>query len=389
MTVQRELDVEGAVRARYSGAARSPEASLCCPTNYPKELLRAIPEEVLERDYGCGNPSEHLEAGETVLDLGSGSGKICFIASQIVGPTGRVIGIDENPEMLSLARRAAAEVASRVGYQNVEFLRGRIQDLALDLDALDAWLKERPVRCVEDLSALKAQAQRLRVERPLIADGSIDVVVSNCVLNLVRSEDKVKLFRQIARVLQKGGRAVISDIVSDEDVPERLTRDPELWSGCISGALREDHFLEAFAAAGLYGITLCERQNEPWRIIQGIEFRSVTVVAYKGKEGPCIDQKHAVLYKGPFSDVRDDDGHVFPRGVPIAVCEKTFGILSQIPYRAHFELVPPHALEPLEQCQPFPCNTGPIRRDPRETKGEGYLVTTGVRSLCPDDGSCC
>lgn len=253
------LDVEKAVKSRYSGAAKAPEASLCCPTTYDPKLLQAIPDEVLERDYGCGNPSKHLRSGETVLDLGSGSGKICFLASQVVGPEGRVIGVDMNDEMLALARRSAPEVARRVGHGNVSFKKGRIQDLALDL--------EEP-----------------RQAKPLIASDSIDVVVSNCVLNLVRPEDKRKLFAEIFRVLRRGGRAVISDIVSDKDIPERLQKDPELWSGCISGAFREDQFLEAFEEVGFSGVTFAERSAEPWRTVEGIEFRSVTVIAYKAKE---------------------------------------------------------------------------------------------------------
>ena len=135
----------------------------------------------------------------------------------------------------------------------------------------------------------------------------MDVVVSDCVLNLVRPQDKASLFREIHRVLKRGGRAVISDIVSDEDVPERLQHDPELWAGCISGAMREDRFSQAFEEAGLYGVTFVERPAEPWRTVEGIEFRSITVIAYKGKEGPCWDRKQAVVYKGPFREVRDDD----------------------------------------------------------------------------------
>ena len=104
-----------------------------------------------------------------------------------------------------------------------------------------------------------------------------------------------QLFREIHRVLAKGGRAVISDIVSDEDVPAHLQADPELWSGCVSGAMREDLFLKAFEDAGLYGVTLLDRPAKPWRTVEGIEFRSVTVVAYKGKEGPCRDHKQAVV----------------------------------------------------------------------------------------------
>jgi SAM-dependent methyltransferase len=380
--------IEEAVKSRYSEAALARQASLCCPTSYDKQLLAAIPEEVIERDYGCGDPSKHLREGETVLDLGSGSGKICFIASQVVGPSGRVIGVDMNEEMLALARRSAPEVARRVGYGNVSFRKGRIQDLALDLEELDRYLRAQPVRSAEDLAGLEAQGALLRREKALVSSDSVDVVVSNCVLNLVRPEDKRALFAEIFRVLRRGGRAVISDIVSDEDVPESLQRDPELWSGCISGAFREDRFLEAFEEAGFYGVTLAERGGEPWQTVQGIEFRSVTVVAWKGKEGPCIDQKHAVVYRGPFREVADDDGHTFHRGVRTAVCEKTFRIYSQEPYRSHVELVPPRVLAPLEDAPRFPCGAGTLRRDPHETKGEGYAETTRP-AACAPGGRCC
>ena len=380
--------LEAAVRARYANAARARESALCCPTSYDARLLEALPAEVIERDYGCGDPSRYLRAGETVLDLGSGTGKVCFIAAQVVGPRGRVIGIDMNDDMLALARRSAPEVASRIGYANVEFRKGKIQDLALDRDALDAWLREHPVRCEADLVALEAAIAELRQARPLVGDAAIDVVVSNCVLNLVTPEAKGAMFRELHRVLKRGGRVVISDIVSDEDVPETMRRDPELWSGCISGAFREDLFLAAFEQAGFYGIEVLEREDEPWRTVDGIEFRSVTVAAYKGKEGACLDQKHAVIYRGPWRQVEDDDGHVLRRGVRTAVCEKTFGIYARAPYREHVDLVEPRVLIPLEDAQPFPCSTTPILRDPRETKGEDYDATTDATPVCKP-GSCC
>src|SRR5687768_9721716 len=101
------LRAESAVKERYSAAAKAPEAALCCPIEYEPELLRIIPPEVIEKDYGCGNPAKYLRPGETVLDLGSGCGKICFIAAQIVGPAGKVIGVDMTDEMLEVARRNA------------------------------------------------------------------------------------------------------------------------------------------------------------------------------------------------------------------------------------------------------------------------------------------
>jgi arsenite methyltransferase len=390
---KKTLDAEQAVRNRYAEAAKKVERELCCPVSYDPKLLEVIPEEVLTCDYGCGDPTRYLKPGDTVLDLGSGSGKICFLASQIVGPTGKVFGVDMNDEMLAVARRNAPLVVRNIGHANVEFRKGKIQDLSLDLELVDQRLKETPVHSAEGLSALESEIHELRRTRPLISDNSMDVVVSNCVLNLVRPQDKRQLFSEIFRVLRRGGRAVISDIVSDEDVPEELQRNPELWSGCISGAFREDLFLQAFEEAGFYGITILERQDEPWRTVEGIEFRSMTVAAYKGKEGPCWDQKHAVIYRGPFRQVEDDDGHVLKRGIRTAVCEKTYCIYSQKPYREQFELVPPRVMVPLAEARPFPCARGYLRRDPKETKGADYRVTTEASVSCCSpgngNGGCC
>lgn len=351
------VEVEVAVAERYSAGARATEAALCCPVDYDPRFLAAIPAEVLERDYGCGDPSRYLAEGETVLDLGSGGGKICFIASQVVGPSGRVIGVDVNDEMLALARGAAPVVAATVGYGGVEFRKGRIQDLALDLDAFGAWLAEHPVTDVASLRAMEAEAQRIRTEQPLVAGGSVDAVVSNCVLNLVATEHKDAMFDEVYRVLRRGGRAVISDVVSDVEVPEQLRADPELWSGCLSGAYQEEAFLAAFERAGFHAVRLDKRDPTPWRVVEGIEFRSVTVIAYKGKKGECRDHGQAVIYKGPFKAVLDDDEHVFPRGVPTAVCAKSFDIYASSAYAGAFELLAPAepvdpATAPLFDCAP-------------------------------------
>src|SRR6059058_289552 len=176
---------ESIVRQRYAAGAKERAGKLCCPVDYKPEYLAAIPREVVERDYGCGDPSRYLREGEVVLDLGSGSGKICFIAAQIVGPKGSVIGIDMTDEMLNIARANAPIVAERVGYNNVEFRKGRIQDLALDLEKLDEELKARPITDAASFLRADELAQELRVKHPLVASDTVDVVVSNCVLNLV------------------------------------------------------------------------------------------------------------------------------------------------------------------------------------------------------------
>ena len=381
------IEVESVVKDRYRQGAQERVADLCCPVDYDPRYLSVIPDEVLERDYGCGDPSRHLREGETVLDLGSGTGKICFIAAQVVGPTGRVIGVDMTDEMLQVARRNAPVVAERLGFANVELRRGRIQDLALDFDLLDQALAREPVASAEGLLRAASLADELRRTRPLVADDSVDVVVSNCVLNLVDGQEKPKLFREIYRVLRSGGRAVISDIVSDEPVPLEMQQDPELWSGCISGAMTETGFLEAFEAAGFHGIRILERQREPWRTVDGIEFRSVTVEAFKGKTGICLERRQAVVYKGPFREVVDDDNHRMRRGERYAVCDKTFRLYQREPYRSSFEFIEPLEEVPLEAAQPFDCSRTALRH-PRETKGQDYQVTTEARPCC-EPGSCC
>jgi len=379
---------ESIVRQRYAAGALAPESKLCCPVDYDGQYLKIIPEEVIERDYGCGDPSRSLREGETVLDLGSGTGKVCFIAAQIVGPKGKVIGVDMTDEMLEVARRNAPIVAERIGYANVEFCKGRIQDLALDLELLDRELKSGPITDAASFLAADELAKELRVKRPLIGSDSIDVVVSSCVLNLVEPKSKRQLFDEMFRVLKKGGRAVISDIVSDEEVPEEMQNDPDLWSGCISGALTEDSFLAAFENAGFYGIQILKRASQPWRTVQGIEFRSVTIEAFKGKQGECFERNQAVIYRGPFKEVLDDDNHRLERGRRYAVCDKTYNLYKKAPYREFFEFVDPLVDVPLADAKPFDCSRTALRH-PKETKGQDYDVTTEAKSKCRDGGSCC
>lgn len=382
-----KLNVEAAVKERYSQAAQTREASLCCPVDYNRQYLQVIPQEVIEKDYGCGNPSQHLRPGEVVLDLGSGSGKICFIASQIVGPTGKVIGVDMNDDMLGVARKHMKAVGDALGYHNVDFRKGRIQDLALDLEKLDEELRHHPIQTADAFLAAEARAEDLRVRHPLVQDDSVDVVVSNCVLNLVDSKSKNQLFREIFRVLRKGGRAVISDIVSDEPVPEAWQNDPQLWSGCLSGALTEQGFLEAFEEAGFYGSRILQWDAQPWRTVHGIEFRSMTLEALKGKQGHCFERNQAVMYKGPFKEVLDDDGHRLVRGMRYAVCDKTYQLFRRKPYQDAFFFVDPRTEVPVEEAAAYDC-LRPDLRHPKETKGQGYSATSQSSSCC-DAGNCC
>jgi len=382
------LDVEAAVRERYEKAARAREAQLCCPVRYDPGYLRVLPQEILDKDYGCGDPSRYARPGDTLLDLGSGAGKICYIAAQMVGPQGRVLGVDFNPAMLALARKYQPQIAAALGYDNVRFLRGRIQDLALPLDEVDAYLKANPVRSSNDLRRYEEFQSRLRQAAPLVPDESVDLVLSNCVLNLVREEGREQLFREMFRVLKRGGRVAISDIVSDEPVPEALKQDAALWTGCLAGAFQEAAFLAAFERAGFYGTTFDKFGEQPWKTIHGIQFRSVTVTAHKGKQGPCWERHQAVIYKGPWKKVEDDDGHTLLRGRRMAVCDKTYRILTNQPYAGQIIPVPPRKEIPLPRAKPFACGQNALRL-PAETKGKRYRKTETAATPCAPGSGCC
>mgnify|MGYP001039323445 CR=1 FL=1 len=172
-----------------------------------------LPATVTDVAFGCGNPTAiaALEPGQVVLDLGSGGGIDCFLAAKMVGPTGRVIGVDMTPEMIRLARKNA----EKVGATNVEFRLGEIENLP-------------------------------------VADESVDVIISNCVINL--SPDKPRVFREAFRVLKPGGRLQVSDIVWTRPVPEEIRSDMEKWAGCIAGALLEAEYLDHIRAAGFVDV---------------------------------------------------------------------------------------------------------------------------------------
>jgi SAM-dependent methyltransferase len=209
--------IHDAVRDHYADRIKS--ATSCCGSSdcsdtssnlYPVDLLTAVPSEVANASYGCGDPITlaALQVGQTVLDLGSGAGLDCLLAAQKVGATGKVIGVDMTPEMIERAR----ENAKRVNATNVEFRHGYLEALPVD-------------------------------------DASVDVVISNCVINL--APDKSKVFAEIARVLKVGAKVAVSDIVTDGDLPAELKQSLSAWAGCIAGALDIKDYKAMLEAAGL------------------------------------------------------------------------------------------------------------------------------------------
>lgn len=294
-------DISRKVSTRYARAASTGE-QMCCPTSYDMAHLKSfIPEEVLKISYGCGTPAglKTVKPGETVLDIGSGGGIDCFEASRLVGPTGRVIGIDMTETMLDIARKHAAVVATNLGYpaSNVEFRNGMADAMPVD-------------------------------------DGTVDVIISNCVINL--APDKRKVFREMFRVAKPGGRFTISDIVADQTVPQYLVHDADKWGDCLSGALTLKDYLAGLLGAGFLGIHLI--QSSPWQVIDGLHFFSVTLTGYKLPPiGQAASPRYATL-RGPFNRVVDERGTAYQRGIPQPILPDDALLLSQAPLSDHFVL---------------------------------------------------
>ncbi|MBS0184217.1 MAG: methyltransferase domain-containing protein [Nitrospira sp.] len=289
------------VSDRYAKAASTGE-QMCCPTSYDMGHLKTfIPEEVLKISYGCGTPAglKTVQSGETVLDIGSGGGIDCFEASRLVGPTGRVIGIDMTDTMLGIARKNAAIVAANLGYpaSNVEFRKGL--------------------------------ADAMPVE-----DGTIDLIISNCVINL--APDKRKVFQEMYRVAKPEGRFTISDIVSDQTVPQYLVHDTQKWGDCLSGALTLTDYMNGVTAAGFLGIHLVK--FSPWRVIDGIHFFSVTLTGYKLPPAPTSSSIRYATLRGPFSRLVDERGTKYQRGIPQPINTDDVTLLSRPPFADHFLL---------------------------------------------------
>lgn len=333
-----------AVRERYARAAMTGE-QMCCPTGYNiEDLKRFIPEEVLNISYGCGTPAglDTVGVGETVLDIGSGGGIDCFEAARRVGPSGSVIGVDMTDAMLSIARRNAPIVSHNLGYAdcNIEFRKGHA-------------------------AAMPA------------ADNSIDLIISNCVINL--APDKQAVFREMFRILKPGGRFTISDIVADRPVPNYLIHDTVKWGDCLSGALPIGAYMAEIVEAGFLG--LHQIRYAPWQVIDGIHFLSLTFTGYKLSVDDTVNGVQFATLRGPFRRVVDERGHSYERGRPEPIDRLTLRLLQTPPFQDVFLLT--NSATPLTASDPRWCTIEPPTV-PCVWKGD-YGVLTGPFLEAEDD----
>jgi arsenite methyltransferase len=306
---------------RYYGETLQSSADLqtsaCCLADampaHLVPLLGNIHAEIKDRFYGCGSPIPPGLEGATVLDLGCGTGRDVYLLAQLVGPKGRVIGVDMTEAQLDVARRHQAWHAERFGHDNVTLLQGYIEDLA----------------------------------SIGIADASVDVVVSNCVLNL--SPDKPALFAELMRVLKPGGELYFSDVFADRRIPEALGNDPLLRGECLGGALYTEDFRRLMAGVGcrdsrtVISSRLDIHNPAIARQIGFVNFTSATVRAFKlDLEDRCEDYGQVATYLGTLPEAPHtfvlDDHHRLETGRPMLVCGNTADMLAATRYAPHFRV---------------------------------------------------
>ena len=355
-------DIREQVREYYSALKSSGDlkTKVCtcgAPPRGIREIVAQLPAEICERFYGCGSPIPPLLEGCTVLDLGCGAGRDVFVCSKLVGPQGRVIGVDMNPDQLAVGEKYREEVARTFGYErsNVELKQGYIEDLA----ALG------------------------------IEDGSVDVVISNCVINL--SPFKEQVFREIWRVLKHGGELYFSDVFADRRIPRELAEDPMLRGECISGAMYIEDFRRMMRRVGWEDFRYPSTRRSPIdnpqiaAKVEGYRFFSRTVRAFKLPdkiEDLCEQYGQRATYQGSIPGMNQyfdlDDHHRFYTDVPLDVCGNSCAMVQDTRYGKAFVIEGDRSVH----YGPFPgCGNIPYSADD-EAAGDG-------EGGCCCGGGCC
>lgn len=313
------------------------KTSACCSIealpHHHREAKARIDDEILDKFYGCGSPIPPALEGCTVLDLGCGTGRDVYLAAQLVGPAGFVIGVDMTDEQLAVARRHVASQTARFGYgtPNVDFRQGYIEDLAA---------------CG-------------------VADGSVDVVISNCVINL--SPAKERVFAEIFRVLKPGGELYFSDVFAGRRIPEPLRQDPVLYGECLGGALYIEDFRRMLRRLGCEDYRVVSKRpisldSQAMEAKAGmIDFYSMTVRAFKLAclEDICEDYGQSATYLGTIPEHPHrfplDDHHTFVTGKPMLVCGNSAAMVQETRFGRHFRVEGDRSVH----FGPFPCAPAP------------------------------
>jgi len=321
------------------------KTNACCSTDsmpfWQKDILKKIESEILDKFYGCGSPIPEALDGKVLLDIGCGTGRDVYIASNLVGENGKVIGIDMTDEQLKVAQKYIKVQTEKYGYKNpnVEFRKGYIEDLK---------------SCG-------------------IADNSVDAVISNCVINL--AEDKESVFKETFRVLKPGGELYFFFFFSDRRIPQHLKNDPLLYGECLSNAMYIEDFRRILISLGIndYRIVSKRKINIDNQEIENkigfVNFYSYSIRTFKiySLEDKCEDYGQIAKYLGTIknfpNNIKLDDHHIFETDKPMLVCGNTFDMLKQSRFSSYFEFIGNKS----KHFGLFPCGTPKNIDDPLDS----------------------
>jgi hypothetical protein len=321
--------------------------------------------------------------GDRVLLVGA-SGPLLAVVARQVGADGAVLILERNPAVVAQAQQHEEALAAALGYRNWRYAHTALDDLRTDPAFLERFLAAHPVTDGQSYQALLAALDTQRGQAPLVPEASIDLVILDRSINRLPIAQGRTLLAEAFRVLRRGGRLYASVLLADEPPPAPL---PAVNGLAISTVPLETEIMALLEEAGYYGLAYTWRAALPLQVVAGVELRAFVVEAYKGKQGLCLDQGHAVIYRGPWKAVLDDDGHRYVRGERVAVCAKTYALLQRAPYQEQCFGIPAYLEVPEAQAPLFDCTT-PHLRAPAVTKGRQSLSEAPC-GCAPAGKGCC
>jgi arsenite methyltransferase len=363
--------------------SRLPDSKLKLPENVLNAIPASFKDEAVEPTLTHG--LDYFSPGKTAVIMGGKNHVLNYIAARNTAPGGVVINCFSNTNDLEKSQ-VAFNPLPKSQLAELQFHYTPNGDLKTRYPEVAEFLKKNSVDKIAAYLHLENYISEMRSKNPLIEDNHVDIVALDGPNFEITMQGLRDLAADVYRILKKGGIFLFSLLLSDEKAVEE-------------GYLCENDMDEFTHSLKFHGFQWLGRSDLPYRVIKGKEIRYHNFAAFKGKEGPCMERRQAVIYNGPWREIKDDDGHTYPRGKRVAVCDKTFGVLSRPPYKGQFTYLHPYIDIPLEQVKPFPCAAGIIYRDPKITKGAAESKPKDqTQSDCcdpesdccsPDDGSSC
>jgi arsenite methyltransferase len=328
-------------------------------------------------------PAHAISPGDSVVVIGCDDINILKNVANAATTKGSILVLE--PDNLDTLKSQALELEKDLGFNNWRFEQSTLDDLSTNQSFASQLLQERPIHSLQDHQNFVINIEAQCSEKPLVSDNSADVVLLNLAVNRLSISSVKKLLNQAFRVLRRGGKLIVLLLLTDEPLTAEIP--PILNHQDLSFIPLETEVMKLLEEAGYYGMQYLQRSSLPLRVVAGAEIHLFCVEAFKGKQGICLDRGHAVIYRGPWQAVSDDDGHRYVRGERVAVCEKTYEILKRSPYCDEFMTVPCYLEVPVDQAPLFDCNT-PSLRDPQISKGQKTVFDQN--SCCnPASSSCC